>query len=149
TVRNIGKSPALNVLVIEEVYLSTNMPGFFADVPREEQRFCEASEKDNGPAQDRGTAIFPDEIKEDLRGPNAFATTDSVKRNDRNIGPYGFMFIVGCVNYSFQSSPTLHQTRFVYGIVHTGDSGSKFAVGRNYRASDLSSRRSSDLDYVY
>jgi hypothetical protein len=146
---NLGKSPALNIAVWSEVYFSKLYPGMWADVKPEEERYCKEAERAVPQDKERGTAIFPGDPGVEGQLGSADVSDENTSPKVGNIGPSVSVFLIGCVNYTFQTSPNLHQTRFVFQIMHKDEPKYAFVLGTNYKSGDLLSARESWYDYVY
>ena len=109
---NTGNLPATQVAVQAFVVLGDIRSYALPELQRFQSKVCR--EARTGPAFGVVQTVFPNETKHFTSGgfgPVNFPTQVSVAGK---VEP----FVVGCVTYRFSSSKTIHDTGFIYGVIH-------------------------------
>jgi hypothetical protein len=148
----IGRSPALNIDVWQELYLAPwgNNIAYPNEVADEENRACDEFAKRKKEIKNAGTAAFPDETPIVYQGAAAIVSKETKVQFSDAPGDYILPVLIGCVDYQFQSSDRHHQTRFVYETFHGHEPRTRFfLIGEDVSATDLVLIRNKSDDYAY
>jgi hypothetical protein len=114
--KNIGHSPAQNVLIMPEL-----VPAFMGDDVREEQkRICDGAAQMNSAFPKY--VLFPEEpfqepFRLDLPTEVINSRWSEIQPRSMKIPDLIPIVLLGCVDYTYETSPRHHQTGFAFDII--------------------------------
>lgn len=142
---NVGKSVAVDYAVYTRLIFSGTPDNY--DLQAQQTYFCDAVLRKETASNRIGDAYFSGESRNELEEPDgAILSKDAWGSDKGDVLPY----IIGCVVYRFQTSKTIHQTRFLYQIINSKrmDNG-MLRIGENLSSESIRLERIPGLDYAY
>lgn len=133
TYTNSGDIPAVNVHVIGTIVYAdeTGKISFMSDITRRQREYCAMASQDKLYDILGAQIVFPKGEKTFSYGDTSGLTMSEIRSRDGLVAPV----LIGCIFYQFASSPTLHQTGFIFTLGRKDQS--PLVYGQEVLASDV------------